>query len=93
MKLGSRIPVAVNLKRTLDEFNVSVNREVLEVDEDIWIGKLPATGVAGFFHEEQGFGAIMGELERVYSASRTSGGTRDAEQEALEELCWLPVKL
>jgi DNA-binding GntR family transcriptional regulator len=29
----------------------------------------------------------MGELERVYSASRTSGGTRDAVQKALEELC------
>jgi len=29
----------------------------------------------------------MSELERVYSASRTSGGTRDAVQKALEELC------
>jgi len=87
MKLRSGIPVAVNLKTTLDEFNVSVNREVLEVDEDTWIGKLLARGVAGFFQEEQGFGAIMGELERVYSASKTSGGTRDAVQKALEELC------
>jgi len=29
----------------------------------------------------------MSELERVYSASRTSGGTRDAVQKALEGLC------
>jgi len=49
MKLGSRIPVAVNLKRTLDEFNVSVNREVLEVDESSWIGKLLTRGLARFF--------------------------------------------
>jgi len=84
---GSGISVDVTLKRTLSQFNVSVNREVLEVDEDTWIGKLLARGVAGFFSEEQGFGAIMGELERVYSASRTSGGTRDAVQKALEDLC------
>jgi len=53
----------------------------------MWIGKLLARGLAGFFSEEQGFGSIMAELERVYSASRTSGGTRDAVQKALEELC------
>ena len=29
----------------------------------------------------------MSELERVYSASRASGGTRDAVQKAHEELC------
>jgi len=88
-ELSSRsgLPVDVTLKRTLGEFNVSVSREVLEVDESSWIGKLLARGLAGFFQEEQGFGAIMGELERVYSASRTSGGTRDAVQKALEELC------
>ena len=74
MKLGSGIPLAVN-------------REILEIDESMWIGKLLARGLAGFFQEEQGFGAIMSELERVYSASRTSGGTRDAVQKALEELC------
>jgi len=84
---GPGIPVDVTLKRTLGEFNVSVSKEVLEVDESSWIGKLLARGVAGFFSEEQGFGAIMSELERVYSASRTSGGTRDAVQKALEELC------
>ena len=84
---SSEFPVDVTLKRTLGEFNVSVNREVLDVDEDTWIGKLLARGLAGFFSEEQGFGAIMSELERVYSASRTSGGTRDAVQKALEELC------
>jgi len=50
----------------------------------MWIGKLLAGGVAGFFSEEHGFGSIMSELERVYSASRTSGGTRDAVQKALE---------
>jgi len=83
----SGMPVDVTLKRTLGEFNVSINKEVLEVDESSWIGKLLARGLAGFFQEEQGFGAIMNELERVYSASRTSGGTRDAVQKALEELC------
>ena len=84
---GPGIPVDVTLKRTLGEFNVPVSREVLEVDESSWIGKLLARGLAGFLQEEQGFGAIMGELERVYSASRTSGGTREAVQKALEELC------
>jgi len=64
-----------------------VNREILEIDESMWIGKLLAGGAAGFFSEERGFGSIMSELERVYSASRTSGGTRDAVQKALEELC------
>ena len=83
----SEISVAVTLKRTLSEFNVSVNKEILDVDESSWIGKLLARGLAGFFSEEQGFGSIMGELERVYSASRTSGGTREAVQKALEELC------
>jgi len=83
----SRVPVDITLKRTLGEFNVSVSHEVLEVDESSWVGKLLARGLAGFFSEEQGFGAIMSELERVYSASRTSGGTRDAVQKALEELC------
>jgi len=53
----------------------------------MWIGKLLARGVAGFFSEERGFGLIMGGLERVYSASRTSRGIRDAVQKALEELC------
>jgi len=83
---GGRL-LAVNLKRTLSEFSVSTSKEVLEVDESTWIGRLLARGLAGFFSEEQGFGAIMSELERVYSASRTSGGTRDAVQKALEELC------
>jgi len=63
---------------------LAVNREI---DESMWIGKLLAGGVAGFFSEERGFGSIMSELERVYSASRTSGGTRDAVQKAVEELC------
>jgi len=84
---GSGIPVDVTLKRTLSEFNVSTSKEVLEVDESSWIGKLLARGLAGFFQEEQSFGSIMSELERIYSASRTSGGTRDAVQKALEELC------
>jgi len=61
-----------------------VNREILGIDESTWIGKLLAGGVAGFFSEERGFGSIMSELERVYSASITSGGTRDAVQKALE---------
>jgi len=84
---GSGIPVDVTLKRALSEFNVSIDKEVLEVDESSWVGKILARGLAGFFQEEQGFGSIMSELERVYSASRTSGGTRDAVQKALEELC------
>ena len=64
-----------------------MKRENLEIDESMWTYKLLAGGVAGFFSEEQGFGAIMSELERVYSALRTSGWTGDAVQKALEELC------
>jgi len=37
--------------------------------------------------EAKGFGTVMGELERVYGLSRTSGGTRQSVQDALVELC------
>jgi hypothetical protein len=80
------IPVEVTLRRTLTDFKVSTNKEVLDVDETTPIGKLVARGADGFFKEPQGFGAVMSELERRYAVSRTSGGTRQAVQSALEEL-------
>jgi len=79
--------VDVTLRKTLGEFNVSINKEKFPVDESSWIGKILARGVAGFFEDRKDFGQIMNELERVYSASKTSGGTREAVQKALDDLC------
>jgi hypothetical protein len=80
------IPVEATLRRTLTKFNVATNTEILDVDENTVTGKLLATGLRGFFSEGRGFGAIMNELERKYSMSRTSGGSRDAVRQSLEEL-------
>jgi hypothetical protein len=65
---------------------VLVNKEVLDADESTHIGKLLARGLAGFFTQGKGFGGIMAELERKYSVPKTSGGSRQAVQSALEEL-------
>jgi hypothetical protein len=81
------IGVEATLKRKLTDFQVVVSKEKIEVDESSWTGKILARGLKGFFEEEKGFGAIMAELERVYSASKTSGGTRKAVQDSLDELC------
>jgi hypothetical protein len=86
-KSQDTIGVDVTLRRVVTSFNVAVNKEVLDVDESSPAGKLLARGVAGFFQEAKGFGTVMGELERVYGLSRTSGGTRQSVQDALVELC------
>jgi hypothetical protein len=83
---STEIPVEATLHRTLTKFNVTTNTEILDVDENTVTGKLLATGLRGFFSEGRGFGAIMNELERKYSMSRTSGGSRDATRQSLEEL-------
>lgn len=87
LKEPAVIPVEATLRRVLTSFDVSISKEVLDADEATPIGKILARGVAGFFDAPQGFGAIMGELERVYGLSRTSGGTRQAAQNSLIELC------
>jgi len=81
------VPVEVTLRRKLTSFEVTVSKEVLDVDESSPTGKLLARGIKGFFDEAKGFGAVMGELERVYGLSRTSGGTRQSVQDALVDLC------
>jgi len=81
------VGVDATLRRKLTSFEVHVSTEKLDVDEGSWTGKILARGVKGFFSEEKGFGQIMAEMERVYSATRTSGGTRKAVQESLDELC------
>jgi hypothetical protein len=83
---GPEIPVEVTLRRTLTKFTVATNTEILDVDENTVAGKLLATGLRGFFSEGRGFGTIMNELERKYSMSRTSGGSREAVRQSLEEL-------
>jgi len=83
---GPEIAVEATLRRTLTKFTVATNTEILDVDESTVTGKLLATGLRGFFSEGRGFGAIMNELERKYSMSRTSGGSRDATRQSLEEL-------
>ena len=83
---GPEIPVEATLRRTLTKFTVATNTEILDIDENTVTGKLLATGLRGFFSEGRGFGAIMNELERKYSMTRTSGGSRDATRQSLEEL-------
>jgi len=79
---GSGIPVDVTLKRTLSEFNVSVNKEKFEVDESSWEGKLLARGLEGFFDEPKGIGKIMQELVRRYDVG-DSGGNRTTVNDRL----------
>lgn len=83
---ATTIPVEATLRRTLTKFTVATNTEILDVDESTVTGKLLATGLRGFFSEGRGFGAIMNELERKYSMNRTSGGSRDAVRQSLEEV-------
>jgi len=82
---GVQIPVAVDLKRTLTEFNVSASKEVLEVDESTWEGKLLARGLEGFFDEPKGIGKIMQELVRRYNVG-DSGGNRTTVNDRLAML-------
>ena len=79
---GPGIPVDVTLKRTLSEFNVSVNKEKFEVDESTWEGKLLARGLEGFFDEPKGIGKIMQELVRRYDVG-DSGGNRTTVNDRL----------
>jgi len=80
------IAVEARFHRTLTKFTVATDTEILDADETTVTGKLLATGLLGFFKNASGFGAIMAELERKYSVNRTSGGSRDAVRQSLEEL-------
>jgi len=82
IKGSPEIPVEVTLHRKLTEFNVSVDREVLEVDESSWEGKILARGVDGFFQEGKGIGKIMTELVRRYNVG-DSGGNRTTVNDRL----------
>jgi len=81
----SGMPVDITLKRTLSEFNVSVNKEKFEVDESSWEGKLLARGLEGFFDEPKGIGKIMQELVRRYNVG-DSGGNRTTVNDRLAML-------
>jgi len=85
LSVRSGMPVDVTLKRTLSEFNVSVNREKFEVDETSWEGKLLARGLEGFFDEPKGIGKIMQELVRRYNVG-DSGGNRTTVNDRLAML-------
>ena len=69
------VPVEATLRRVLTSFDVKINKEILDVDEASWEGKLLAIGLNGFFEEPKGSGKIMAELVRRYGAS-DSGGNR-----------------
>jgi len=81
----SGMPVDVTLRRTLSEFNVSVNKERVEIDESTWEGKLLARGLEGFFDEPKGIGKIMQELVRRYNVG-DSGGNRTTVNDRLAML-------
>jgi DNA helicase HerA-like ATPase len=83
---SAEIPVEATLRRTLTSFTVHLNAETLEADESTATGKILARGLEGFFAEPRRFGDIMNELERKYSVSPTSGGSRKAAQSGLDEL-------
>jgi hypothetical protein len=79
------IQVEATLRRTLTSFNVSVNKEILDVDESSWEGKILARGVDGFFQEPKGIGKIMAELVRRYNVG-DSGGNRTTVNDRLAML-------
>jgi len=85
LSVRSGMPVDVTLRRTLSEFNVSVNKEKFEVDESSWEGKLLARGLEGFFDEPKGIGKIMQELVRRYNVG-DSGGNRTTVNDRLAML-------
>ena len=79
------IPVEVTLRRTLTEFNVAWNKEVLDIDESSWEGKILARGQEGFFQELKGIGKIMAELVRRYNVA-DGGSNRTAVNDRLAML-------
>ena len=81
----SMIPVEVTLRRTLTSLNVTVNKEILDIDESSWEGKILARGLEGFFQEPKGIGKIMAELIRRYNVG-DSGGNRTTVNDRLAML-------
>ncbi len=81
----SAIPVEVTLRRTLTSLNVAVNKEILDIDESSWEGKILARGLEGFFQEPKGIGKIMTELVRRYNVG-DSGGNRTTVNDRLAML-------
>jgi len=79
------IPVEVTLRRTLTNFKVSTNKEVLDVDESSWEGKILARGLDGFFKDPRRLGGVITELVRRYDVS-DSGGNRESVGKALAML-------
>jgi regulator of replication initiation timing len=81
----STIGVEATLRRTLTSLNVAVNKEVLDIDESSWEGKILARGLDGFFQEPKGIRKIMSELVRKYSIA-DGGGNRDTVNDRLAML-------
>ncbi len=82
---GNQGTTELVVKRTLTDVKVSVNHEILEVDESTWEGKICAIGLTGFFADGKGIGKIMGELVRRYNVS-DSGGNRTTVNDRLAML-------
>ena len=82
---SGEISVEATLRRTLTSFDVITSKEVFDVDESSWEGKILARGVDGFFKEPKTQGSVMSELVRKYDVS-DSGGNRESTRKALATL-------
>jgi hypothetical protein len=69
----------------LTSFDVITNKEVFDVDESCWEGKILTRGLDGFFKEPKTQGSVMSELVRKYDVS-DSGGNRESTRKALATL-------
>jgi len=72
-------------RHTAGPFQVSVDHEVVEANENDWTGKILVLGSEGFFDEGKGIDKIMGELVRRYNIT-DSGGNRSTVDQRLDEL-------
>lgn len=66
-------------------FEVITSKEVFDIEESSWEGKILARGVEGFFKEPKGIGRIMQELVRRYNVG-DSGGNRTTVNDRLAML-------
>jgi predicted nuclease with TOPRIM domain len=84
-KSQDAIGVDVTLRRVVTSFKVAENKEIFDVDESSWEGKILARGLDGFFQEPKGIGKIMAELVRRYNIG-DSGGNRTTVNDRLAML-------
>ena len=64
---------------------MTVNKEIIDIDESSWEGKILARGLDDFFQEPRSIGKIMSELVRKYSIA-DGGGNRETVNDRLAML-------